>query len=149
MGGIITSEIRDSRGRLGFQIEDISTHKVGTLAHMYETSGEAPSVGKYHVNLLNLETVGVAAITNAVCTADVIIIDEIGPMELKSREFIMAVELAVSSQKYLIGTIHRMSTHPLVTAIRSNLDSQILEVTLHNRDTIPSEVAAAVTRCIT
>lgn len=146
VGGIITSEIRDSRGRLGFQIEDISTHKVGTLAHIHEKLSDGPSVGKYHVNLFNIETIGAEAITNAVHTADVVIIDEIGPMELKSRGFIVAVESALGSQKGVIGTIHRMSTHPLVNAIRSNPDCHILEVSLHNRDKIPSDVAAGVTR---
>jgi len=146
VGGMVTSEIRDSRGRLGFQIEDICTHKVGTLAHIHEKLRDAPSVGKYHVNLLNIEAIGAEAIRNAVNTADVIIIDEIGPMELKSREFIFAVEAALCSSKSLVGTIHRMSDHPLVGAIKSNPDSHILEVNLNNRNKIPSDVTTAVTQ---
>ena len=146
VGGIISTEIRDSRGRLGFQLEDISTHKIGTLAHVSERQDGAPTVGKYHVNLFDIERVGTTAIRGAVDNADVVIIDEIGPMELTSKEFILAVKFALDSQKSLIATLHRKSTHPLVNAIRSNPNCQTLEVNMQNRDKIPSEIAASLMR---
>jgi len=146
VGGIISTEIRDSRGRLGFQLEDISTHKIGTLAHVSERQDGAPTVGKYHVNLFDIERIGALAIRGAVDNADVVIIDEIGPMELTSREFILAVKFALDSQKSLIATLHRKSTHPLVNAIRSNPNCQTLEVNMQNRDNIPSEIAASLMR---
>jgi len=146
VGGIISTEIRDSRGRLGFQLEDICTHTVGTLAHVSEKQNGAPTVGKYHVNLFDIERIGASAIRGAVDNADVVIIDEIGPMELKSREFILAVEFALDSRKSLIATLHRKSTHPLVNAIRSNPNCQTREVNMQNRDKIPSEIAASLMR---
>jgi len=145
VGGMITSEIRDAGERVGFQLEDISTHKVGILAHSQEKSRDVcPVVGKYHVNLLDIERIGAAAIRNAVNTADVIIIDEIGPMELKSKEFIAAVEFAFASEKTLIGTIHRLCTHQLISSIKSSAGFRLIEVSFHNRVHIPSEVVEAV-----
>jgi nucleoside-triphosphatase len=49
------------------------------------TSG--PTVGKYHVNLDDLESLGVSALKNALKMADYIFIDEIAPMELMSTAF--------------------------------------------------------------
>ena len=146
VGGMISSEIRDAGGRVGFQLEDISTHKVGILAHSQEPRDAGPIVGKYHVNLLDIERIGAAAIRNAVNMADVIIIDEIGPMELKSKEFIAVVEFALASEKSLIGTIHRLCTHPLISSIKSDTNCRLVEVSVHNRDHIPSEVVGAVMR---
>ena len=141
VGGMISSEIRDAGGRVGFQLEDIATHKVGILAHSQEKPRDAcPTVGKYHVNLFDIERIGAAAIRNAVNMTDVIIIDEIGPMELKSKEFIAAVEFALDSEKNLIGTIHRLCAHPLISSIKSNANCRLIEISLHNRDNIPSEV---------
>lgn len=142
---MITSEIRGAGGRVGFQLEDISTHKVGILAHSQRNPRDAgPTVGKYYVNVLDIERIGAAAIRNAVNTADVVIIDEIGPMELKSKEFIAVVEFAIASEKNLIGTIHRLCTHPLISSIKSNVNCRLIEVSFHNRDHIPSEVVGAV-----
>ena len=144
VGGMISSEIRGTGGRVGFQLEDISTHKIGILAHSQERPYGAPIVGKYFVNLSDIEVIGATAIRNAVNVADVIIIDEIGPMELKSKQFITAVELAIASKKNLIGTVHRQCAHPLVSSIKSNTNCRLIEVNLHNRDKIPSEVVGVV-----
>jgi len=144
VGGIISSEVREAGVRVGFQLEDISTHKVGTLAHSQVNPRGAPTVGKYHVNLSDIEMIGAAAIRNAVNLADVIIIDEIGPMELKSKQFITVVEFALGSKKSLIGTIHCQCAHPLVSSIRSNMNCRLIEISLHNRDKIPSEVVGVV-----
>ena len=94
---MISSEIRESGERIGFQLEDISTHKVGILAHSKNRADSAPTVGKYYVNLTDIERIGAASIRNAASEADVVIVDEIGPMELKSTQFILAVELALAS----------------------------------------------------
>jgi nucleoside-triphosphatase len=81
--GMISSEIRRAGERIGFQLEDIYTHRVGILAHSKNRHYGAPTVGKYHVNLAAIEEIGAAAIRSAANEADVVIVDEIGPMELK------------------------------------------------------------------
>jgi nucleoside-triphosphatase len=146
VGGMVSSEIRDTSGRVGFQLEDISTHKVGILAHLHMKPRDAPIVGRYHVNLHDIDTVGAAAVRKAVNMADAVIIDEIGPMELKSNKFIVAVEFALASEKSLIGTIHRQCTHPLVTSIKSNVNCLLIEVNQRNRDKITSEIVGVVIR---
>jgi nucleoside-triphosphatase len=140
VGGMISSEIRETGERVGFQLEDISTHQIGILAHSKVKSSDAPIIGKYYVNIFDIERIGAAAIRAAASEADVVIIDEIGPMELKSTQFVLAVEFALASKKNIIATIHRRSTHPLVSSIKSNPDYRIIEINLLNRVRVPFEI---------
>jgi nucleoside-triphosphatase len=141
-GGIVSSEIRRGGIRIGFSLEDLLTHETGILAHADQKNG--PHVGKYGVNLADVQRVGVAAIQRAVAQADVIIVDELGPMELHSIPFINSVELALRSPKVLVGTIHKRASHRLVTAIRSDPAHRIIEVTLENRAQLPNDIAEQI-----
>ncbi|WP_203226252.1 NTPase [Thermococcus sp. 2319x1] len=104
IGGFITQEVRENGRRVGFKIKALDTGEEGILAWIGEGH---PRVGKYVVNLEDLNRVGVLAIQRALKDADLIIIDEIGAMEYKSREFAEAVEKAVKSEKPLLATVHR------------------------------------------
>ena len=65
-----------------------------------------PQLGKYHVNLDDLDSVGVQAINKAVETCNVVIIDEIGPMELFSERFKEATRKALASSKIVFAVVH-------------------------------------------
>jgi len=140
VGGMISGEIRESGRRVGFQLEDIATHRTGILAHVRERSQGSPAVGSYGVNLNDLKEIGAAAITRAIATSDLIVVDEIGPMELKSDDFVLAVTAALKSTKRFLGTLHKRSSHPLVNSIRSNHDYRVIEITHMNRERMPSEI---------
>ena len=114
------------------------TDQTGSLAHI--DLREGPRVGKYRVNLDDIQRVGVIAIRRAVTQADVVIIDELGPMELHSTPFILEVETALASPKPLVATIHKHATHRLVAAIKSNPAYRIIEVTADNREEIPDRI---------
>jgi nucleoside-triphosphatase len=135
VGGMITDEIQEGNVRVGFKIVDISSGREGWLASIRQRSG--PQIGKYHVCLEDLESIGVKAILNAVTGADVVVIDEVGPMELFSAVFIDAVTKALESGKPVLGTIHHQATHPLVVAIKKRIDTKIIEVTTDNRSDLP------------
>lgn len=142
-GGIISGEIRRDGVRIGFSLEDLMTHETGILARVDQRDG--PSVGKYRVNLLDIERVGVMAIRRAVAQADVVIVDELGPMELHSAAFVAAVEMAQAASKTFLATIHKRASHPLVSSIKANPANQILEVTLNNRELLPREIVEQLT----
>ncbi len=133
VGGMSTSEIRDG-DRIGFQITDLMTGATGTLAHVHASG---PMIGKYHVNLTNLDNIGAKAIERAL-DAELIVIDEIGPMELKSGRFIKAVEMALNSDKPMLVTLHQRSRHSLAERIRSGFE--VIEITRENRDTITNKI---------
>jgi nucleoside-triphosphatase len=142
VGGMLSGEIREQGVRVGFSLEDILTHATGTLAHVNQKVG--PRVGKYRVDLEDLASVGVTAIERAIHEADVIVVDELGPMELNSDSFVRTVQNALVAPKHLLGTIHKRAAHTLVVEIKSNPTFQIVEVTLENRGMIPTEVVEKI-----
>ena len=135
VAGMLTSDIHEEGQRVGFSIEDINTGETGTLAHVRPYQHQhGPKVGKYTVNLTDLDRIGAHSIIHALTQQElrIILIDEIGPMELKSRRFIDAVERALDSDKQLIVSVHQRSAHELVQCIKRTFE--LLEVTEENRD---------------
>lgn len=115
-GGMTSADIREKEGRVGFAIKDIATGKQGILAHRH---GAGPRLGSYHVNIEDLNRIGVAAIKNAMST-DLIVIDEIAPMEFKSPDFIKAVGEALDSDKSMLVVLHQKSSHPVAERINNS-----------------------------
>lgn len=134
VGGMISREAREGGVRVGFEVFDLETGRRGWLAHVNQPTG--PQVSKYRVNLSDLNAIGTSSILNAVASADVVIVDEIGPMELFSSAFKEAVTQAIRSEKPVVGTIHQGARDPLITAIRAREDAEILEVTYENRGSL-------------
>lgn len=132
IGGMISREVREGGVRVGFEIVDFCTGKRGWLAHVNQPTG--PKVSKYRVNLGDLNAVGTSSILSAIANDDIIVVDEIGPMELFSKAFRDAVIKAIESKKPLLGTIHFRLRDPVVHVIKAREDAEILEVTYENRE---------------
>ncbi|MFX0138157.1 MAG: NTPase [Candidatus Hodarchaeota archaeon] len=132
IGGLSTPEIKE-KTRLGFKIIDIGLKKEGILAHINQKSG--PRVSKYRVKMQDLEEIGVNAIKFAISNCDYIIIDEIGKMELFSKDFCDEILNALDTKKVL-GTIGYKLSHPLANQIKSRDDVKLIVLTIENRDKI-------------
>jgi nucleoside-triphosphatase len=144
IGGMTSREKREGEARVGFEIQDLATRKQGWLAHVNQPNG--PRIGKYRVNLKDLDDIGAKAITDAVQTADVVIIDEIGPMELCSQAFRHAVLQAMDSGKPVIATIHYRATDAYVRSIKARSDAELIEVTSNNRNTLHNLIIQKITK---
>lgn len=131
VGGMVSREILVGSGRVGFEILDLGTGRKGWLAHVSEKQG--PRVGRYRVKLGDLDSIGLEAITNAVTSSDVIIIDEIGPMELCSQKFKEAIRRAAESPKLVVGVVHWKAADSLIAEIKGRDDAEVRLVTLENR----------------
>jgi nucleoside-triphosphatase len=138
VGGMISREAREGNVRVGFEIIDLTNNKHGWLAHINQRAG--PQVGKYHVNLEDLDNVGATAIVEAVEKCDVIAIDEIGPMELFSQKFKQAVKQALESRKVVLAVVHAKARDPLINEAKQREDSEIFTVTLADRDKLVEEI---------
>ncbi|MEM2092932.1 MAG: NTPase [Candidatus Bathyarchaeia archaeon] len=138
VGGMISREARQGDIRVGFEILDIAENRRGWLAHVNQKSG--PKVGKYRVNLNDLEDIGVQAIMKAIERCNIIAVDEIGPMELFSEKFRMAIKAALESGKPLIGIVHWKAKDSLIESIKGRSDVEILSITFQNRDVTPNIV---------
>lgn len=142
LGGMISKEICEGCVRVGFEIREYATDRRGWLAHIRRPVG--PRIGKYRVNLNDLNSIGVSAILGALKTADVVLIDEIGPMEMLSSDFQNAVLKTIVSPKPLLGTIHWRLQHPLVAQIKSRSDAYVMRVDQENRVELPVAIAEKI-----
>ena len=101
-GGFYTQEVRRTKERIGFDIISLSGEK-GKLARLKYRSKFR--VGKYGVNLADLERVGLKAIDEALENKEIIVIDEIGRMELFSQRFRDKVIESINSSKKVLAVI--------------------------------------------
>ena len=138
VGGMVTEPMMRRNRRIGFFVVDWITKEKKIFAHTGINS--KTNVGRYGVDLKTLEDVGVNALKSATSGADIIIIDEVGKMEVESGIFIDAVKDALESDKPLILTLHKKSRNPLLQDIRRRDDVRILEVTPVNRNILPYKI---------
>ena len=135
-GGMLTVETRVCGHRVGFEIQDIATGATGVLAHIHHREG--PKVGRYTVDLASIREVGVAAIDRAIASSGLLVIDEIGPMELASPDFVPAVERALASGVSLLISTHANADCPIAHRVRQELE--LFRVKLGNRDRLADEI---------
>ncbi|MFW5904062.1 MAG: nucleoside-triphosphatase [Candidatus Saliniplasma sp.] len=103
--GIRTPDIREGRRRVGFKIVDVSTSEEGILAHVDQTKG--PKLGKYRVCMEDLNKFAESCLTNVSSDIDMVVIDEIGTMELYSKKFEDAVKELLGSDVPVLAVLHR------------------------------------------
>src|SRR5919198_2262304 len=127
IGGIVSRELRTTTMRIGFEFIDLATNDRHVLASI---TGNGPKVGKYFVNLAGCRFAA-ERLTNAVRNSDVIICDEIGPMEVKSREFIDSVKNLLDVDKKVIVVVHQKLQHLLADEFR-NKSSLLIKLNLEN-----------------
>lgn len=133
VSGITTREVRASGVRIGFKITDLATGREGWLAR--KNSHRGPHVGSYQVVLDDLEMIGVSALANAATgSADIIIVDEVGPMEMTSHGFRNSLSKVLSGNQRTIATVRMGSNYPEIERIRDK--AVRFEITAENRDTI-------------
>ena len=129
-GGFLTEEIQEEGRRVGFVLRDLEGRK-GILAH---ASFSSPyRVGRYGVQVQTMEKIGIPALQKAISDKDLVVIDEIGRMELFSPAFQTAILEALDSSKPVLGVLQDR-IFPLAQRIRGREDTRIIYVTLENRD---------------
>ncbi len=127
-GGFYTEEIRDTGGRLGFKLVTLDGQEA-VLAHADFRSRYR--VSRYGVDVDSLERVGVAALRRVAGECDLVIVEEIGKMELLSADFRQAVTETIGSGKRVLGTI-MLAPHPWADALKRQQQVKLAEVTRAN-----------------
>ncbi|MGB7061433.1 MAG: NTPase [Candidatus Zixiibacteriota bacterium] len=131
-GGFYTEEIRGDGMRQGFAVVTLSGFK-GVLAHRNFKSRY--KVGNYGVGVYTLNRIGVKEIQMCLMEKKVIVIDEIGKMELLSPQFQAVVEKALDTDNPVLGTI-TLARHPFAQKVKARQDVRVIEVTRENRDEV-------------
>ncbi len=124
-GGFYTEEIRSGGARLGFRLITLDGQSA-ILAHVNIHSPYR--VSKYGVDIDNLERVGVSALHKAAEECDLVVIDEIGKMELFSANFREAVLQIIDSGKRVLGTI-MLNPNPWADTIKLKPQVNLITVT--------------------
>ena len=88
-------------------------------------------VSRYGVDIESLDRVGVSALHQAAEECDLVVIDEIGKMELFSARFREAVSQVIDSGKRVLGTI-MLSPNPWADAIKRQPQVNLITVTRDN-----------------
>lgn len=135
--GFTTEEIRVAGRRLGFAIETMAGER-GVLAHV-DLPGP-PRVGKYGVDLPTFERLALGSMSPA---AGVVIIDELGKMELASERFRHEVEELFAAKGTVVATVHAFA-HPFTDALKAHPSVELVRVTPANRDGLPRRLADAL-----
>ena len=131
VGGFMTSEMRSGGARVGFKARDLTTERSGVLASVDTRFG--PRVGRYRVNLKDLASIGAAGLEAAAESSEMIVIDEVGPMELVSPEFRRAVSRCIESGKPLLAVVHERLDDDLLNELRKKAtETFILTVEARN-----------------
>jgi nucleoside-triphosphatase len=146
VGGMISREVREGGTRVGFEILDLHGSKRGWLAHVNQKSG--PQVGKYRVNMEDLDTIGAQAIIDAVENCDAIAIDEIGPMELFSGKFKEATRKALESRKLVVAIVHHRAEDALISEALSREDAETITVAYGNREKLHEVIVEKALRVL-
>ncbi len=134
--GFYTEEMREGNLRVGFKLITLD-HRSCVLSHKNIKSRHR--VGKYGVNLECIERIGVTSILQGIQKKKVIVIDEIGKMELFSKNFQEVVIKALDSESPVLGTI-LFRHHPLCDTIKKRKDVKMFEVTKENRNDLANVI---------
>jgi nucleoside-triphosphatase len=135
-GGFYTQEIRQGGARLGFEIITLDGHRA-ILAHADFRGPQR--VGKYGVDVAALDRVAVPAIDGGMRECDIVMVDEIGKMELLSPAFRDVLIQVLDSGKRLLGTI-MLQPHPFADQIKRDRRIQVVLLTKTNRQQVFDQV---------
>jgi nucleoside-triphosphatase len=129
--GFLTRELREGRRRVGFEIETFDGGR-GLLAHV-DLKGP-PRVSRYGVDLEEFERLALPALD----PEGVVLIDELGRMELASERFRAAVMDLWEGPASIVATV-QAARHPFTDELKRQ--ANVVKLTAANRDRLPAELA--------
>jgi len=135
-GGFYTEEIKEKGNRVGFKIISLDNLE-GILAHI--SIKGMKRVGRYGVNIYDLENIGVKSLSRALKNDDLIIVDEIGKMEIFSDKFKEKVLDCLNSEKFVLATIG-IGGDKFIFKIKERNDIIIFQMNRENRDELVDKV---------
>jgi nucleoside-triphosphatase len=145
VGGCITSEQKTGGARVGFEVRDLTSGRTGQLASSASKIG--PRVGRYRVNLTDVARVGAGGLEAAAKSSEIIVIDEVGPMELVSPEFRRAVQRCIESGKPILAVVHERLDDDLLNELRRKA-MEAFALSVENRNEIAEELAAILLKAV-
>jgi len=127
--GFYTEEIREEGKRVGFRIKSLTPGLPRMEGILARVGLDGPHRrGPYTINISDMEDVGARALEDALSCRGLILIDEIGNMEIVSKRFQESVIASLDSPRPVLGVI-KYEPGPFVDRIRSRPDVEIIKLT--------------------
>jgi nucleoside-triphosphatase len=137
VGGFITEDFREKGQRLGFKVIALPGKEEGLLARKGYPSPHR--VGKYGVNIQDFEKIGCSSLEAALHSEKLILVDEIGKMELFSEKFRTVIYQALEAPQKLLATIME-TRNEFADRIKKRKDVRLILLNRDNFDQVCTEV---------
>ncbi|XP_027218058.2 cancer-related nucleoside-triphosphatase homolog isoform X1 [Penaeus vannamei] len=136
--GFYTQEVRQGGKRIGFDVVTLDG-KNGILSRVKPQDGNRREcrVGQYVVDVPAFESLVLPLLRTQASTPQVLVLDEIGKMEMFSQGFVTSVQRILAQPDSTVLTtipIPKGKPIPLVEQIRSNKNVFLVNLSKSNRD---------------
>jgi len=131
-GGFYTEEIIHANDRIGFRCVSV---KGGSAEIANVESQSKTRIGRYGVDINIFEEFVIKALQDAINSKRIIVIDEIGFMQMLSPAFSEIVHDIISGNHIVIGTVP-VDSHPEIDKIKYLMDVAITSLNEFNRDSV-------------
>jgi nucleoside-triphosphatase len=148
ISGFTTEEMRHDGGRVGFAIETVAGER-DVLAHV-DLPGP-PRVGRYGVDVAVLERLAIPALDPgpdggaAAGPTAVVVVDELGKMELASGRFCEAVAALFGKPVDVVATV-MVAPHPFTDELKRHPRIEVVHVMAATREDLPARLARRLVR---
>ena len=136
IGGFYTDHMLTGRMRKGFVMRTFDGQERVLASKGMKSSHQ---LGKYGVDINALENVGIPALKLALMAKDMIVIDEIGSMEMMSERFRQTLLECLTSTKPVLATI-RAASQPFSDQVKKFSDTQTITLTKANYNQVKLQV---------
>ncbi|XP_058054856.1 nucleoside-triphosphatase THEP1 [Anopheles bellator] len=154
VGGFFTEEVRDrlTGERSGFDIVTFSGQRAPLARVDAKRTTNSPQVGRYTVCLAEFEALALPAMERQPHGRELLIVDEVGKMELKSRPFSERMEAIVkelaAGNGRLIATVPLKATGVgVIDRLQRIPGRQLFHVQPSNREQIYGDILDAAMLC--
>jgi nucleoside-triphosphatase THEP1 len=127
VAGFITHADVDANGnRIGFVTKTINNQHSGSFA--------VKGADQYILNEKTMTDIIIPTLEAGIKTSNLLIIDEIGPLQFQNARFRELIDLALNTPTLsILGSVSLIETHKDVTGIHNHYRTGIIEVNINNR----------------
>jgi nucleoside-triphosphatase len=135
LAGFYTQELRGGGSRVGFEAVGLATRQHTLLAHVRSPS--RLRVGRYGVEAANLARIVQAELDRSPGDVDLLVVDEVGKMELLCPEFAGAIPRLLDGPVPVVATV-ALWGGGLIAEVKARKDVWLVRVTESNREGLPA-----------
>lgn len=142
--GFYSEEVVVNYQRTGFKVISLDGTE-SIFASIYSNS--LTRVGRYGIDIKKFENIAIHSINKSLNQNKIIVIDEIGPMQISSNKFLYTIENLLESSHTVLGTIY-FDSHPVIDKIKQKKDINTFHLNKHNNKDIIRRIQTELNQII-